>query len=200
MLNRAALLPALLLAVSSLAAVPVSAATYKSTDGRIVVSATTIDFGASQVVARGKARVKTADSATKTDFEAEADKIVVYLYSSSTSKTGTGMLGSVKNVDLSGSVKLIYDTVDPSGAPTKTIATAKNAIYNGGDNAAYLNGEVKVTHTNPAAFEGPVVMTGDKATVNLKPNLGPEDFRFRVETPSGVSRIEATPKNEAQKK
>ena len=76
--TRAAIIPALLFAISSYIAAPAAAATYKSTDGSIIVSAGTIDFGTSSVIARGNAHVKTADSATKTDFEAEADKIIVH--------------------------------------------------------------------------------------------------------------------------
>ena len=67
---------------------------------------------------------------------------------------------------------------------------------------AYLTGNVKIVSENPAMFAEPSVMTGDEAVVNLKPNLGPEEFSFSIKSSSGASKVEVTPKpkEEAKKK
>jgi len=62
---------------------------------------------------------------------------------------------------------------------------------------------VRIEDENPALFEGPAILTGDEATINLKSSLGSEEVRFRIKSePPGVSTIQAVPKSkgEAQKK
>jgi len=89
---------------------------------------------------------------------------------------------------------MVYTTVDANGVISKTTATADSADFDGATNLAHLVGNVKITNDNPALFAEPAVMVGDKATVNLAPNPGPDDFRFRVESSPGVSSITVTPK------
>ena len=167
--------------------------TWKSSDGTMSISASTIDIGSSKIVARGNAYVKSADKLTNRIFEACAGSITVTLFSAPGAKGGPAGLDLIKSADFSGPVKLVY-TLTEQGTPTKTIALADQATYNGTDKIAYLLGNVKITNENPSIFDAPAVMTGDKATINLKRMLGPDEFRFRVESTSGVSRIEATTK------
>lgn len=167
--------------------------TWKSSDGAMSISASTIDISSSKIIAKGSAYIKGVDKVTNRTFESNAGCITVMLFSAPGAKGGPAGLDLIKSADFSGSVKLVF-TVKDQGNLTKTIANADNAIYNGIDKIAYLNGNVKITNENPSIFDTPALMTGDKATINLKPMLGPDEFRFRVESAPGVSRIEATPK------
>lgn len=165
----------------------------------ISLSAAEIKAGITKVIATGNAHVKGFDKLTNREFEAYSNSIVVTLFNSPDKKGGQTGLDSVKSVDFAGPVKIIYVTKE-QGTPVKTVATADDAKYNGMDKIAYLTGNVKITNENPSLFDAPAVMTGDKATINLNRNLGPDDFRFRVESTNGVSRIEATPKPKEQGK
>jgi lipopolysaccharide export system protein LptA len=180
---------------------PGLAATYKSSDGTLQLSAATIDVKANAFVAVGKAHVRFADPVAKTSLEADADKITVVVSSTQGGKTVKGAIGgtSIKSATLAGPVKMVYTFPDSSGSISKVTATADNADFDGATNMAHLTGHVKIVNENPAIFAEPAVMVGDKATVNLSPDLTPEDFRFRVESSPGVSTITVTPKpKEAQ--
>ena len=143
-----------------------------------------------KLILSGSAHIETVDKATKTTFEADASKITTTFFSAKIKAQG---LGAVKNATMQGRVKLVYVTVDASGNPVKTTATADKATYDGADRLAHLTGNVKIVSENPAVFAEPAVMTGDTAVVNLKPNLGPDEMRFRVESSPGQSTIEVTP-------
>lgn len=175
---------------------PGLAATYKSSDGALTLSARTIDVKADALLASGKAHVHFADPVAKASLEADADKITVVVGSNKSGKTAKGAIGStaLKSVTLAGPVTMVYTFSDSSGGISKVTATADNADFDGATNMAHLTGHVKIVNENPAMFAEPAVMVGDKATVNLSPNPGPEDFRFRVESSPGVSTITVTPK------
>jgi len=173
------------------------AASYKSTDGSLVVNASDIGYGTGRVIATGSAYVKQVDKIKKTTFEAYAAKIVVIFAETPVASAGVNKT-SIKSADLSGPVKLIYVTVDPKGVTSKVTSTADNANYDGKSQLAYLKGHVNITNENSSLFDTPAVMTGDKATVNLDPNLGPDDIRFKVESAPGLSTITATPKAKTQ--
>ncbi|MHB9035633.1 MAG: hypothetical protein ACYC64_03135 [Armatimonadota bacterium] len=145
--------------------------------------------GSYKVVADKNAYVKMLDPAAGTFFEGEAQKMIVTIGPSAGSKN------AIKSAELRGPVKLVYATCDPktNGRSTMT-ATADSATYDGINQIAYLVGNVKIINDNPALFQEPAVMTGDKATINIKPGSAPE---FKVESTPGVSRIEVTPKKEA---
>ena len=94
----------------------------------------------------------------------------------------------VDSTTMAGPVTMVY-TSDKKGSESKITATADKADFDGTTNVAHLTGHVKIVNDNPAMFAEPVVMIGDRATVDLSPNLGPEDMRFRVESSSGESTI-----------
>lgn len=181
---------------------PGLAATYKPTkymspDGTVALEARVVEVGDSKAVASGKAHVRRSDPTNKAIvMEAYAEKIVVTLLPAQSKKTAKGLMagGSIKSVDFTGSVKMVYAGPDSSGAMTKMTACADTATFDGATNMAYLVGNVRITNENPSLFAQPAVMAGDKATVNLSPNLGPDAYRFRVESSPGVSSVTVTPK------
>ncbi len=165
----------------------------------IVISATEIEgIGSNKLVLRGKARFKSFDKATNTTLDVSADKIVVLLLTAA-----DALRNMVKSAELIGSPKIVNTSVDSStGKLVTTTATSTTAVYDGVQQIAILKGNVRIENENPAMFDGPAVLTGDEATVNLKSSLGPEEFRFRVKSePPGVSTIQVVPKSkeEAQK-
>lgn len=188
---------AFVLAAACLMVTPGLAASYKSPDGSLTLSARTIDVNSDRLIAVGKAHVHRADAVNKTTLDAEADKIVVVVASTpggkAVKKSPVGKT-AIKSADLTGTVKLVYRAVDANGVTSKITATSDNADFDGATNLAHLVGNVKITNENPALFAEPAVMAGDKATVNLTPNPGPDQFRFRVESSPGVSTITVTPK------
>lgn len=166
----------------------------------IVISAVEIEgIGSTKLVLKGKAHVKSFDKTTNTTLDAAADKIVVMLLTAT-----DGARNIIKAAELTGSPKIVYTSIDSStGKPVTTTATSTTATYDGVQQVAFLKGNVRIENENPALFEGPAVLTGDEATINLKSSLGSEEVRFRIKSePPGVSTIQAVPKSkvEAQKK
>jgi lipopolysaccharide export system protein LptA len=166
----------------------------------IVISAVEIEgIGSTKLVLKGKARVKSFDKKTNTTLDAAADKIVVMLLTAT-----DGARNIIKAAELTGSPKIVYTSIDSStGKPVTTTATSTNATYDGVQQIAFLKGNVRIENENLALFEGPAVLTGDEATINLKPSLGSEEVRFRIKSePPGVSTIQVVPKSkeETQKK
>lgn len=178
---------------ASLMVTPGFATTYKSPDGTLTLSARSVEIYTDKLVAAGKAHVKWVDPQTKATLEADAEKIVAKVAVGKGAKPAKGST-PVQSADLTGPVKMVYTIVDANGATSKIVATADSADFDGATNLAHLVGHVKITNENPAVFAEPAVMVGDKATVNLAPNPGPDDFRFRVESAPGVSSITVTPK------
>lgn len=167
-------------------------ATYTSPDASVVVTASTIELAQNRVVvAAGRARVVAVDKAAGTKLEADAAKIQVVFVGGPGARPG---IGSVSSAEMAGPVKIVYTSVKPGEPITTVTANADSAVYDGKTGIAKLTGNVKITSDDPSRFAAPAVMTGDVASVNLRADLGPEDFRFRLESSPGVSRIEVTPK------
>lgn len=228
-----------------------STGSFKAADGSsVTVSASTISgLGTQTLVLTGSASVKSVNSGTKTNFEAEGKKMTVVFFQKPGAKAAAPGVGAIKSADITGSVKMVSSMIDPAtGARTTTTITGDKATYDGptqmahvtgnvkmvsdnpamfqslavmtGDKAAtgvrttttitgdkatydgltqmaYVTGNVKMISDNPTMFQSPAVMTGDKATINLKPNIGPDDARFSIESSPGLSRIEVTPSESA---
>jgi lipopolysaccharide export system protein LptA len=191
---------ALALIIFLLLAAPGLAVTYKSTDGTLTLNAGQIDIFSDKLVATGKAHIHWVDAPKKTTMDADAEKMVVTTMPEQTApaapakgaKAAKSARMTIKSAVLTGPVKLIYVMTDANGKSTIT-ANADNADFDGKANLAHLTGNVRIVNDNPAMFSAPASMTGDKATLNLKPS-GPDDFRFRVESSPGVSNITVTPK------
>jgi len=194
---------AVLVSAVILLVTPGLAATYKSPDGALSVSARTIDVNAKAdtFIASGKAHVSFKDPVAKTSLVADAEKITVVIGSIKNAKPGKSAVAgtSLKSATLAGPVTMVYTFTNSAGGVSRITATADNADYDGETDIAHLTGHVKIVNDDPSLFAEPAVMTGDKATVNLAPNPGPEGFRFRVESSPGMSTITVTPKpKEAQ--
>lgn len=173
------------------------AVTYKSTDGTLTLEARSIDVMSSKLVASGKAHIQWVDRTRKTSTTADAEKIVVVTMTSPAKPAAKGEKAqkpatTIKSAVLSGPVRIMQVSTTASGKSTIT-ATADSADFDGIANVAHMVGNVRVVNDDPALFSVPATMSGDKATLNLKP--GPEDFRFRIETAEPrISTITATPK------
>ncbi|MBO7393577.1 MAG: LPS export ABC transporter periplasmic protein LptC [Abditibacteriota bacterium] len=187
-MKKALILILAALAISSSA----FAATYKSSDGRISFSAPALEYGNYKVSAKGNAVIDASDKAKGTALTAKAANVSIGFYSSKNGSK-TGIMGTIKSAEFSGGITITYKVTDAEGTPITTVATADRATYTGADNIMTLEGNVKIVHTNPAVFTEPTILTGDTAKINMKPNIGPDDFKFRVEAKEGVSRIEAHP-------
>ena len=191
---------ALALMIALVAAAPGLAVTYKSSDGTMTLNANQIDILAHGFVATGNARIHYMDPAKKTTMDANAKKMVVTMMNEQPAaaaapakdakKAKTASM-AIKSAVLTGPVKMVYVSTDANGKSTVN-ASADNADFDGLSNLAHLIGNVKITNDNPAMFSAPATMSGDKATLNLKPS-GPDDFRFRVESSPGTSEITVTP-------
>lgn len=190
---------ALALIIFLLLAVPGLAVTYKSTDGTLTLNAGQIDIFSDKLVATGKAHIHWVDAASKTVLDANAEKMVVTTMPEQVPPAAPAKGAkapkprtTIKSAVLTGPVKLTYVMTDANGKSTIT-ANADNADFDGKANLAHLVGNVRIVNDNPALFSAPASMSGDKATLNLKPS-GPDDFRFRVESSPGASNITVTPK------
>lgn len=191
---------AVLVIAAILLVTPGLAATYKSPDGALSVSARVIDVNAKAdtFVASGKAHVSFKDPVAKTSLVADAEKITVVIGSIKNAKSGKGVAGtSLRSATLEGPVTMVYTFTNSAGGVSKITGTADNADYDGESQIAHLNGHVKIVNDDPSLFAQPAVMTGDRAAVNLAPNPSPDGFRFRVESSPGMSTITVTPKPKA---
>jgi len=181
-------------------AVPSGTNKLKTADGgTIAIQAVEIDgIGSDTIVLRERARTKLFDRSGVLVFDAQADKIVVTLLLGA-AKTADGKDSSVRSAELIGHATMNYVATDPeTGAPIAITATGKSAKFDGLERNATLSGDAKIIYENAAVFDGPAVMTGDEAMVNLKTSIGPEDVRFRIRTnPPGVSTVQAKPRGSA---
>ena len=197
---------AIITAILVLALTPVIAQTlvrgnYKLSDGSdLSIRASAIaGLGSTKLVMKENAYVKRVSKATNTEFEAEGAKMTVALFEKKDAKGDASGFSGIKSVDIAGPVKLVYITFDPaSGNKTITTITGNSANYNGTTQLAQIIGNVKLVSNNPAVFENPGVLTGETATINLKPKLGEDEFRFEIE--GSPSRIELTPKEKVNDK
>ena len=208
-------LTAVLMVALLLVCAPVFArSTFRTTDGAVDLEADTISgLGAPKTVLSGSAHVKLVDKAAGTVFEADAATITIVQFvkpktdgdkqaakPKAADDIGMG-LSNIKSVDFVGPVKITYirpkEMVDESGAKSKVMnqmdANSDSANYDGAKQMAYLRGNVTMTVTDPTLYQSPAVATCALVELNMKPNPGPDDFVWRISTPNGVSRLEATP-------
>ncbi len=168
-----------------------AASKVQSKDGAFRLEAKTISGGENRFVASGSARLYTKDEANKTTLEVDAQKIILTV-GQQTAKNKSGM--NIQSAELTGPVKMNYCVTDDNGIPTKTIATADSASFDGATQVINLFGNVKITYDNPAIFAEPAVMAGDKAIIHTAPNLDKHQIRFSVESTNGLSTVTAVPK------
>lgn len=163
-----------------------------------------MDFARGKYLLKGSARIKSTDEATHTSFDAKASKILVNALLAGEPKGKGAGLGAIKNATMTGPVEIVYvefvkNADYPDGTKVVTTATANSASYDGATQLAQLVGNVKIVSENPSMFQKPSVMTGDKAIINLKPDLGEDEMRYRLESTSGVSTMDITPTPQAKK-
>lgn len=121
-------------------------------------------------------------------LEAKAQKIVI--------RFGPGGLrggvGSLKSATLTGDVWLLSK---PDRNKSTEARSGSAEIDWAGARQAVLTGNVRIENTDPAVFAEPLVVSADKATVNLKPDteLKEGETRIRIESDPGKSRLEFTP-------
>ena len=187
---RTVLITAVAICLFGVQAATAAPTKVQSKDGSFRLEAKTIMGSENRFVASENAHLYKNDTAAKTTLEAEASKIVIVIAQQG-DKAKSGM--SIESADLSGPVKLVYSAIE-NGVATKTTATADSAVFQGTAQMANLSGNVKIIHDNPQLFSEPAVMAGDKATVYLAPKLDEHQYRFKVESTTGLSTITATPK------
>ena len=171
------------------------AATYKSADSKVLITAPVIEFSATGVNAKGGAHIEATDPRNQSRMEADAKDVSVTF---SSTPGGATNASSIKKASMKGGVHIVYNFVE-NGTKVSVDSKCDEAIYTGADQMARLTGNVRIVYTNPALFDGPSIVSGDKATVNTKPALKDDEFRFRIESAPGLSKVEITPKTEAEK-
>ena len=189
------LITVLLVSASALLSSYVGAAQYASPDGTVILKAEIIEISSAGVTAKGSVHLEATDKIAKTDMKADAKEIKVRFFE--TGKKGLTGLDAVKSADIIGRMHLEYSTVDTEGNVLKSTADADNGVYSGMDKIMHLNGNVNITHNNPAVFGAPASAKGDKAIINLTPNLPADVAKFRIESTIEPSIIEFTPKKAA---
>jgi lipopolysaccharide export system protein LptA len=188
-------------AASSASAVTVTMP-YES--GTITINATEINgTGGNRHFAKGNVHVKDVSTVANTTLEAFASEITITLFQSPSKRAAAvghiqsaEFVGPVKIVQTAGKVVQDEKTGQKTTVDTAMKATADQARYDGAKKMAYLMGNVKATYIDPSLVQGPATLTGDEATINLDPNLGPDDLRFAIRSKPGVSRLTVTPKKE----
>ena len=174
----------------------VMAADYNSKDGNVKIAAPVIEYAASKITASGGVHLEAKDPVQKGELVADAKSVTVTLGVTPGVKAGS-TLSVVKTAVMQGPVKMVFISTEVPGVPTKSTASADKAVYNSVDGLVILTGNVKITNENPTLFDAPAVATGEKATINLHPGKdGESAFRFRIESTSGMSKVEITPKQQ----
>lgn len=184
----AAVVAALVMSVSAL-----RAATFKSAN--VSITAPTIEYTGGGMNLKGGAHVDYVDPITNARMVADAKEIVIALLPSSGGKETAA--SSIRQATMKGGVHVVYTGVEKkTGSKVKMDCKCDNAVYTGADQLARLNGNVRIEYTDPSRFDGPSVISGDKATVNTKTDLAEDELRFRIESSPGLSKVEITPKQE----
>ncbi len=173
-------------------------ATYKMR-GINAVAGTISGTAANTITLSRSVHIQSEDKVAKTSFDVTANMIILNFFKTAQQKNKMAGMTSVKSATMDGPVKIVYTEVDVKGNTIKTTATADNARYDGVAQMAHLIGHVKIVSENPEKFEEPAVLTGENADVNLKPNLGEDEVRFKVESTTGVSTIDVTPRAQPKK-
>jgi len=166
---------------------------------KLKLEAGEISILTSRVILNGSARVRSQDKIKKTSFDASAKKITADFFPAENSGPKLSGVSAVKSAVMDGPVKIVYTEQDANGNTVKTTAMADSATYDGAEQKAYLLGNVRIVNEDPTQFEEPSVMTGDRGMINLKPNLGPEEVRYKIESAPGLSSVEVTPKPQPKK-
>ncbi|OFX17605.1 MAG: hypothetical protein A2Z18_10320 [Armatimonadetes bacterium RBG_16_58_9] len=172
--------------------------------GTVTINATEIEgIGEVKHVLKGNAHFKDVNTTTNSTLEAFAREITITLFQKPSSKGAA--TGFIRSAEFAGPVKIsqtswkaVEDetTGQKTNVETAMEATADQARYDGAKKMAYLTGNVRATYTDPSLFQGPATLTGDEATINLDPNLGPDDLRFAIRSKPGVSRLTVAPNKE----
>ncbi|MCX6343699.1 MAG: hypothetical protein NT018_01335 [Armatimonadetes bacterium] len=158
--------------------------------------ADTILVTESKLKLSGAVRIQNENKVAKTSFDATAKNMVANFFQKADGKAKAMGMTSIKSATMDGPVKIIYTELDDKGKSVKTTATADNATYDGVGQIATLVGHVNIVRESA---EDSLVLTGDTGYVNLKPNLGEDETRFKVESATGVSTIDVTPKAQPKK-
>ena len=160
-----------------------------------------------RIEAVGSVHLEAVNKSAKTSFTADAQRVVVTVFSSAGAKGALRGLDSIKSAQFDGPVKMVYTAPKPvldkagkeqAEVMTTTTATADSATFDGNEGIAYLVGHVKIIQDDPSMWAEPAVMTGEKASINLKRAPGAEDYDFKIESTTSPSRIEVVPKAEAK--
>ncbi len=117
-------------------------------------------------------------------FRIEADKISITITALGKGKTTVSAAWAEGNVRLSA-------VPEPA---QKIDASAAKAQYSGNEDKVVMNGNVRVSVTDPERFSKPSVLTGETAVFNLKPKAG--EWRIRVEGAPGQSELTISPKTD----
>lgn len=174
----------------------VVAADYGSKDGNVQISAPVIEYATPKISASGGVHLEARDPVAKSNLVADAKSISVTLGNTPGVKAGS-TLSIIKTAYMQGPLKMVFTSTQAGGTPSKSTASADKAEYDSVDGLVTLTGNVKITNENPALFDAPAVATGEKATINLRPGKeGESAFRFRIESTTGMSRVEVTPKQQ----
>jgi hypothetical protein len=151
----------------------------------------------------GGVHIEAVNKAARTNLVADANEVNVVYFTGTKTKGAVSGLDSIKSAEFSGSVKMVFtapkpvkdDTGKQTGeVMTTTQATADNVTFDGATGIARLTGHVKIIQDDPSMWAEPAVMTGDKASINLKRAPGAEDYDFKIESTTCPSRIEVVPK------
>ncbi|MDH7601869.1 MAG: LptA/OstA family protein [Armatimonadota bacterium] len=160
-----------------------------------------------RIEASGDVHLSASNPAAKVRLSAEARRVTVTLSSAPGTSGSVRGLDSIKQADFDGPVKMVYTApksiTDQAGNKTgevlvTTTVTADRAAYDGVQGVATLSGNVRIVQDDPSVFAEPVVMTGDKASINLKRGQEAGDYDFKIESTGKPSRIEIVPKQQAK--
>lgn len=177
--------------------------------GGVTIEAKTIKLSRTtdQIEASGNVHLSAINSSSKVKLVADARKVTITLLTSANQAGQLRGIEAIKSAEFEGPVKMVYAAPkmikDDTGKNTTqvmvtTTATADRATFDGLQGVAILLGNVKVVQDDPSIFAEPAVMTGDKASINLKSAREPGEYDFRIESSDGPSRIEIVPRQLAK--
>ena len=147
-----------------------------------------IDVSVSGVaIAKYNVHLNDVNRLTNSTLDAFATTMTVTLFLKPT-RDGA-VTDIIKFAEFAGPVKIVQtarktvkdeSTGEETTVVTTMEVTADNATYDGAKKMAYLTGNVKATYTDPSELVGPATFIAHEATINLDPNPGPNDLRFRI--------------------
>jgi lipopolysaccharide export system protein LptA len=143
----------------------------------------------------GTPEFKTTDGS----MYAKANKMVVRLYQKSKDKNNPTENKGIKLAELTGNVS--FSAKSPDGRYIE--GNCAKLTYDGAEQIAKLDGagkKIQIKVMDNEAFEEPTTISGEIIRVNMKPNLGPDDWRVRVESSAEKSHITVTPKPKSENK